>query len=99
MGLLLWCREDELPGPAFAVVGADLTVRAVSEEGEGVFEDALPDPESELAAAVRRAAVRRMAVPQEVRAGSLSLRVTTCGPPRAALVSVQEPLQRLPKPG
>ena len=94
---MLWCREDELPGPAFAVVGHDLRVKAVSEAGEGVFQSELPDPRSALAAAVRRAAIRRTAEPLAVRAGSLSLRVTTCGPPRAALVSLQEPLHRLRK--
>jgi rubredoxin len=96
LGLLLWCREDELPGPAFAVVGHDLRVKAVSEAGEGLFDSELPDPDSDLAAAVRRASIRRTAAPQAVKAGSLSLRVSTCGPPRAALVAVQEPLQRLP---
>jgi hypothetical protein len=96
LGLMLWCRRDELPGPAFAVVGADLSVKAVSEAGEGLFDGELPDPDSELAAAVRRAAVRRTAAPQAVRAGSLLLRVSTCGPPRAALVAVQEPLHSLP---
>jgi len=97
LGLLLWCWDDELPGPAFAVVGHDLRVKAVSEGGEGLFEDELPDPDSDLAAAVRRAAVRRTDTPQAVKAGSLSLRVSTCGPPRAALVAVQEPLHQLPK--
>jgi len=95
--MLLWCREDELPGPAFAVVGHDLQVKAVSEAAEAMFGDELPDPESELAVAVRRASVRRMTAPQPVRAGSLSFKVGTCGPPRAALVSVQEPLHRLRK--
>jgi hypothetical protein len=95
LGLLLWCREDELPGPAFAVVGHDLEVKAVSEAGEAMFEDRLPDPDSELGRAVQRAALRRMDRPLRVQAGSLSLLVSTCGPPRAALVSVQEPVQRL----
>ena len=97
LGLLLWCREEDLPGPAFAVVGHDLEVKAVSEAGEGMFGNVLPDPDSELAVAVRRASVRRMKEPQPVRAGSLSLLVSTCGPPRAALVSVQEPVHRLRK--
>jgi hypothetical protein len=95
LGLLLWCRKDELPGPAFAVVGRDLEVKAVSEAGEAMFEDRLPDPDSELGRAVRRAALRRTDRPLRVQAGSLSLLVSTCGPPRAALVSVQEPVQRL----
>jgi DNA-directed RNA polymerase subunit RPC12/RpoP len=98
LGLLLWCREADLPGPAFAVVGHDLRVKAVSEAGESLFDDELPDPDSELAAAVRRAAVRRMRKPMAVKAGSLSLLVSTCGPPRAALVSVQEPVHQLRKP-
>lgn len=97
LGLLLWCREDELPGPEFAVVGADLKVKAVSEAGEAFFGEELPNPDSELARAVRRAALRRTDAPLEIQAGSLSLLVTTCGPPRAALVSVQEPVHQLRK--
>ena len=37
------------------MVGHDLRVKAVSEAGESLFDDELPDPDSDLAAAVRRA--------------------------------------------
>jgi len=99
LGLLLWSAGQSPPaaGAAFAVVGRDLRVRAVSEAGEEVFG---PEPEAvggelrptvrgvELEHAVRRAALRPTEDHLPVEAGALRVRVTTCGPPRAALVEV-----------
>jgi hypothetical protein len=110
-GVLLTCRQEELPGEAFVICTYELEISAVSEAGEEVFgpEQALigsqlldlatcPLGDDQLARHVALAAARPrepVTVPLRVRSGRgdelgmLAGRITTCGPPRAALVTVQ----------
>jgi hypothetical protein len=110
-GVLLSCRQEELPGEAFVICTYDLDISAVSEGGEEVFgaEDGVigsqlldlvtcPLGDEQLARYVALAAARPrepVTVPVRLRSergaelGMLAARITTCGPPRAALVTVQ----------
>lgn len=113
MGVLLSCTREALPGAraAFIIATAELSISAVSVEGEEIFGpehrvigtpllDLMTSPlgDTQFAKAVTGAAVRsREPVVIPVKGigassrpvGMLAARVSTCGPPRAALVTVE----------
>jgi hypothetical protein len=98
MGILLRCGADALPGAkaSFAIVSRTLEIAAVSEAGESILGpeekligksllDLLTSPvgDRRLARAVSQAALR---VHDPL---TMPCRISTCGPPRAALVVVE----------
>jgi hypothetical protein len=113
MGMMLTCGRDAMPGAgaAFVIVNFDLSVSAVSDEGEKFFGaeqhavggqllDLVTSPlgDDQLARTVGQAAQRacdpvvmpvRLRASVTARMATLAARIATCGPPRAALVTVE----------